>query len=69
MFDSREKTALVFYPENQADKPVTKSNDFVRRSDAGEGRRKYITGYRQKEEGVQGDRNGRGKRIQHKQIC
>ena len=70
MFDSREKTALVVYPQNQADKPVTQSNDCVRRSEAGEGSpRKYITGYKQKEKGVQGDRDGKGKRIQHSLAC
>ena len=66
MFDYREKTALVFYPDNQTDTPVTQSNDCVRRNETGEGRRKYVTGYRQEEKQVQGDRDGWGKRIQQR---
>ena len=68
VFDAREKTALVFYPDNQTDTPVTQSNDCVRRNETGEGRRKYVTGYRQEEKQVQGDRDGWGKRIQQRVI-
>ena len=38
----------------------------MRRSETGEGRRKYVTGSRQEEKRVQGDRDGRGKHIQQR---